>query len=411
MTGNLSRGQERAVGEFRHILNLGAGSGQGNRNPIIDNPSGTQRPPSPTLQPGGQTPTQPQTIQPEPSAANRDNVLQTENDNLRALVAKLQAQAQAPRAFIEDDEFDVIRSGNAAIREEEEKRHSIPDLVPGYRASPLTHGVSLKVIRAFKAFEYVPYIALTTATRIKADAGEQEMEIRLDGTLAVKIFDRSSEKAITSSAWQAASKLAVELARQYWPQGDIRAEALTRHHDYVTELGDSHSWPIALAYDIRQREIMHRDAKHDISVFNEAVVSLVSSQLMNESMASLRAQQAKPQTPSFKRMAPSDFVSASSPQKRARVERGWCFRCGFVGHMPADCRAEKTIAGRAAASLSPGVCKGSYSLESAEGRTFCFAFAKDSNCRFGDTCRNVHACSICGDKAHSAAACHQGQRS
>ncbi|KIJ53939.1 hypothetical protein M422DRAFT_241195 [Sphaerobolus stellatus SS14] len=262
-----------------------------------------------------------------------------------------------------------MRSQSGALKELEERKAAVPDMVPGFRANPLTHAqwvrtittycsmewvsgclitttqrlgrdwegahccltqfalirpwVSVRIIQAFKAFEYIPYTALTSAARIKAENGEQEMELRPNGTLAIKKFDRNDERSIKEGQWQAASKLAVELARQYWPQGTIRAEALAKHHDVVTEIADSHSWQVAVAYDIRQREIMHRTPEHDISPFNEAILALVASQALTASIASMRNQQfiAQAQSHLTKRPAQTDFQVASTPQKRPRNVR------------------------------------------------------------------------------------------
>ncbi|KIJ28028.1 hypothetical protein M422DRAFT_37457, partial [Sphaerobolus stellatus SS14] len=121
---------------------------------------------------------------------------------------------------------------------------------------------------------------------MKAEKGEQEMELRVDGTFAIRKFDRQDERSIKEGAWQAAARLAVELARQHWPQGEVHAVALASHHDVVTDLADSHGWQTALRYDIRQREIMHREPKHDISGMNGLVLGWVSSKLTSENAIS-----------------------------------------------------------------------------------------------------------------------------
>ncbi|KIJ42978.1 hypothetical protein M422DRAFT_253769 [Sphaerobolus stellatus SS14] len=151
------------------------------------------------------------------------NTLQNENDTLRARIAILEAQNQSlPQPFVADEEFEALRSQVMGLQGEEEEKAAVPEMVPGFRVNPLTH-------------------ALTSAARLKADSGEQELELKTDGMFTTKKFNHSSERTISVSTWQAASKLAVELVNQHWPQGEMQAMALGAHHDFVTELADSHS--------------------------------------------------------------------------------------------------------------------------------------------------------------------------
>ncbi|KIJ36502.1 hypothetical protein M422DRAFT_261054 [Sphaerobolus stellatus SS14] len=188
------------------------------------------------------------------------------------------------------------------------------------------------------------------------------MELRVNGTLAVKKLDWQDERAIREGPWQAASKLAVDLARQHWPQREIRADALSKHHSIVTEIADSHSWQIAVAYNIRQREIMHRTPQHDVSQFNEVILSIVTSQVLGESVAALRSQQYSQMSSVYnilpKRSAPIDFQGTPSSQKHPRVKKGCCFRCGYYGHLPTECKAEKMTASKATALVVPSKTDG-----------------------------------------------------
>ena len=52
----------------------------------------------------------------------------------------MQAQGQALHVFVADEEFENLRTQSTALREEEERKAAVPDMVPGYRVSPLTHG-------------------------------------------------------------------------------------------------------------------------------------------------------------------------------------------------------------------------------------------------------------------------------
>ncbi|KIJ38600.1 hypothetical protein M422DRAFT_258709 [Sphaerobolus stellatus SS14] len=184
-------------------------------------------------------------------------------------------------------------AGQSIQRQRINETEIVPSAIPGTSRQehtggsrgdnpPLSERVLAKFIRAFKAFDYVPYTVLTYSARTKAENSEQEMELCVDGTFA------------------AASKLAVELACQHWQQGDIRADTLSKHHDIVTELADSHGWPMAMSYDIRQREIMHRTPQHDVSHFNESVLGWVTTKLLIENASLARGPYPSPPLGSHK---------------------------------------------------------------------------------------------------------------
>ncbi|KIJ55433.1 hypothetical protein M422DRAFT_240055 [Sphaerobolus stellatus SS14] len=98
---------------------------------------------------------------------------------------------------------------------------------------------------------------------------------------------------------------------------------------------------------------MHCSLKHGISTLNDSVLGWVSSKINNESQLPARATYLSPSS-SNKQSAPIDFSLASPLKKRLRVKKGsCCFRCGFSGHIPTDCRAEKTVTGRAAVTMVP----------------------------------------------------------
>ncbi|KIJ24973.1 hypothetical protein M422DRAFT_274138 [Sphaerobolus stellatus SS14] len=139
---------------------------------------------------------------------------QQEQEELRARACTNEQREPSPpvHPYIFDEDFEAVRTRAGILKDQEKQRASIPEMISGFKAKPLTHSVPGKVIHAFKAFEYIPYTSLTTAACLKADNGEQEMELRVNGTLAVKKLDRQDERAIREGSWQAASKLAVELA-------------------------------------------------------------------------------------------------------------------------------------------------------------------------------------------------------
>ncbi|KIJ29075.1 hypothetical protein M422DRAFT_269599 [Sphaerobolus stellatus SS14] len=162
-----------------------------------------------------------------PAAAGSHPSMQHKQERWRGLSSHTQAHP-----YISDDDYDDLRTRATTLRESEEHKSAIPDMVPGFQASLLTHGAILclsvsrsigmavastlqgrylfgvpaKVIRAFRAFEYVPYIALTASARTKAEKDEQEMELWADGTFMVKKFDRQDEQSIREGAWQPAAR-------------------------------------------------------------------------------------------------------------------------------------------------------------------------------------------------------------
>ena len=64
----------------------------------------------------------------------------------------------------------------------------------------------------------------------------------------LKGLEKRNEKAITMVDSFAASKTAVERTHFYW--GQQRAEALASHNAIIMDLARSHSWNIAIEYDI-----------------------------------------------------------------------------------------------------------------------------------------------------------------
>jgi hypothetical protein len=102
----------------------------------------------------------------------------------------------------------------------------------------------------------------------------------------------------------------------------------------------------------------------------------------------------------MKRQASSDFETSLSKKQQQNL----CFRCGLLGHLPADCNSTTTAAGKAPAPLARGA-KSIHSLAAPDGRQFCFNFATSSLCAFGPTCTNFHGCSIYGAPSHGAGKC------
>jgi hypothetical protein len=259
--------------------------------------------------------------------------------------------------------------------------------------------IPLKVEDAIRAFHYVPYTALTASARLRAARGEEDIALNSQGVFTVKGLDRRAERLISVVDWIASGKAIEERTRFH--HGDVRATALASHHTIVLGIARIHSWDLAMEYDIQQREAVAHNPSHDISFLDTTALSVMALRpppipalSFPSAPASVPAQRAT------KRQASSDFET--SPSKRR--QQILCFRCGLLGHLPADCSSTTTAAGKATAPLARGA-KSFHSLAAPDGRQFCFNFAKSSSCAFGPTCTNFHGCSICGAPSHGAGRC------
>ncbi|KAG1842902.1 hypothetical protein C8R48DRAFT_35382 [Suillus tomentosus] len=253
-----------------------------------------------------------------------------------------------------------------------------------------------KVEEAFKAYCYIPYTALTHAARSKAHLrGEDSSFVFTSDGLTAKGLDRSNELSISTVDWIAAAKTAEERTAHYW--GADRESALVSHHLVVLDIGRTHGWLVAMHYDVQQRELAHANHEHNLAGLDVAALTIA-----NNKVASAALQSPHP-TLSNKRSAPSDFPT--SPRKKSHtVNSSHCFRCGAPGHLPADCTADTTAAGKPVASLATGA-RSKHALAASNGKHFCFNWASNSNCSFGSGCKNAHSCSLCGDTSHGAGSC------
>ena len=192
---------------------------------------------------------------------------------------------------------------------------------------------------AFRLFQYVPYSSLSTLACVKASHGEDEVTLNLNGGFSVKSLDRRNEKSISVVEWHAAARVAEERTRFH--HGEARADALALHHKVVMDLGRTHSWEVAVEYDIQQRELSVLNPMHDLSSLDATALTVI--------VTCMTIQLSHPPTTSpLKRQA--TFEASSQPvHKRTRA---CCFRCGASGHLPADCKADQTVAGRSVAPIA-----------------------------------------------------------
>lgn len=242
----------------------------------------------------------------------------------------------------------------------------------------------------------MPYTAITHAARSKSYLrGEDSSFVFTPEGLTAKGLDRSNELSISAVDWFAAAKAAEERTSHYW--GVDRESALVSHHLVVLDIGRTHGWPVAMHYDVQQRELAHANHDHNLAGLDIAALTLASSKI------TCTVSSAPQFNSPTKRSAPSDFTTSPRKKSQAFVSNH-CFRCGASGHLPADCTADSTIAGKPVAPLATGA-RSKHALATPNGKHFCFNWASASNCTFGTACKNAHSCSLCGDSSHGAGNC------
>ena len=251
----------------------------------------------------------------------------------------------------------------------------------------------MKVDDAFRLYKYVPYSSLTSAARLKASRGEEDFIINASGGLTTKALDRKDEQNILLPDWLEASATAEE--RIHFHHGEARASALAKHHRIVTDLAHTHPWSIAIEYNIRQREMAACRPEHDLSSLDDKCLMLVVTTLMSACNV--------PEVPLATPLAKRSRIDSNARGSRKRLTR-MCFRCSFAGHLPADCKAETTSAGRTPMAISSDA-QSKHALIGPNGKHFCFNWARDSTCQFSDKCHNHHGCSLCGSTSHGAGTC------
>ena|ERR1700722_10783688 len=167
-----------------HGLNLGERPGPHIPEPTADD-TGQEAPDGAIAQPDqpGEAPADPP---PDDQAGGIDVGLENAHDreltDLRATIALYEAERAARsnlpeseplRLFLDPNALDRIREAAVAARGTD-RRLVLPDVVPRYKASALDLAVPPKVEEAFKAYKYVPYIALTHSARLRVARGEED---------------------------------------------------------------------------------------------------------------------------------------------------------------------------------------------------------------------------------------------
>lgn len=253
------------------------------------------------------------------------------------------------------------------------------------------------------------YTALTVKERRKAAQGGEDYFFNpaTGGFTSRDPTSNTDERSLSLVDWLTSASAMVTLVRKH--HGEARASALEEHHKHVTGLARTHGWPIALAYDIHQREAAADEHRHDLSTLDVQALTLTTSGSLLEAANSTNR-------PSLKRQHTDDYQPPTGPNKRScptgegshNSTSGRCFRCGHQGHMPTDCTNETTTAGITSPSLSTS-SRSRNALVAANGKPYCFAFARFGKCKFASNCHNHHACSICNEFSHGAGRCPRAQ--
>lgn len=203
--------------------------------------------------------------------------------------------------------------------------------------------------------------------------------------------------------------------QKYYAAGG-RADAYAAHHKIVQGLAGTHSWSLALEYDIKQRTAIAEDPRVDISQLHADQVTIILTDLAFSvspprytpynsmgfnAYANPGAKRARDTFTPMTRA--TGFDQLPRRPRLAGPSSSLCFRCGQTGHLPASCTATRTIAGRPVASLAS--TGGPHTLAAPNGTQYCFNWARASDCKFRDQCSNAHSCSICHSRDHGATEC------
>ena len=138
-----------------------------------------------------------------------------------------------------------------------------------------TSAIPPKVEEAFRLFRYVPYNTLLVVARVKVACSEEDVILNANGGFSLKSLDHHNEKSISVVDWLVAAHAAEE--RTHFHNGKAQADALAMHHKVVMDLGHTHSWEIAVEYDIQQHELSSLNPTHNLSSIDIAALTVIAT--------------------------------------------------------------------------------------------------------------------------------------
>ncbi len=128
-----------------------------------------------------------------------------------------------------------------------------------------------------KNSQYVPYV-LGTPRHANHSQGQNAVILLGDGTVETKKLSVShtDEYSITFTEWINVASALKPVYRK-WHSAGGRAAGFAAHHKVVQGLAGTHSWPIALKYNICQRMSAERFPQVDISQLNTDKLTIITT--------------------------------------------------------------------------------------------------------------------------------------
>jgi hypothetical protein len=176
---------------------------------------------------------------------------------------------------------------------------------------------------------------------------------------------------------------AIEHEVHRWHRDD-HVDTLHAHHQNVIGISQTHSWQIAVEYDIQQCKLAYMDKAHDYTLIDRSAIALIATRV---ALSSMKEFQTLAGSSPAKQCFVEDSASLLPSPKKQRTPS--CFRCGLPGHLPADCTASTTTAGKPTTPLLPNA-KSGHALQAPNGTQFCFSFILRGSCKFGPSCSFAH---------------------
>ncbi|VDC02686.1 unnamed protein product [Peniophora sp. CBMAI 1063] len=280
---------------------------------------------------------QQQQAQQQPDVGDIARAAELERE-LREINARLLASAasQPPTGF---GPMFLSKDAAAAGREQIAAKAGIAPAViqPGFMANPQATAIGETARKTIRRLGYCPLTSLDSEARARTNQGEPEMVIQPNGTLKERDLERGPERYISERRWHSAKKVYVRVLREEAAStGEGTADAFEKHFEICEGFIESHGFSVALAYDMKQRELHAAEKRHDLSLFNTEVLTLVAT-AKRTADAAFPAQVPVPAARRNPRSSPPTTGGSSRPAPARGTVK--CFRCIELGHMPITCPA------------------------------------------------------------------------